>query len=128
MALHGLERLTELRRLRISCMPAPAAEYSADALWRIVVPASLMRLRWAGHDATSGFCADHGMLQGPNSTGRCFSSDVLWRIVVPACAMRPRCLVESLTDNLCCSVTTPEPVSSRITTAVSHCQQQSGSA
>ena len=46
VTLHGLDRLTELQRLRISCMPAPSPGFASDALWRIVVPTTLMRLRW----------------------------------------------------------------------------------
>jgi hypothetical protein len=45
VTLHGLDRLTELRRLRISCMPAPSPGFASDALWRIVVPTSLTQLR-----------------------------------------------------------------------------------
>lgn len=45
VTLHGLDRLTELQRLRISCMPAPSPGFASDALWRIVVPTSLMQLR-----------------------------------------------------------------------------------
>ena len=45
MTLHGLDRLTELQRLRVSCMPAPSPGFASDALWRIIVPTTLMRLR-----------------------------------------------------------------------------------
>lgn len=45
VALEHLDRFTELRSLRVSCMPAPHAGYASEALWRLVVPTAITRLR-----------------------------------------------------------------------------------
>lgn len=46
MSLDHLDRFPQLRSLRVSCMPAPHVGFASDALWRLVVPTAITRLRY----------------------------------------------------------------------------------
>jgi len=46
VSLDHLDRFPQLRSLRVSCMPAPHVGFASDALWRLVVPTAITRLRY----------------------------------------------------------------------------------